>query len=81
MTPRTPSATIIRSCEKGDLPRLMERVMRRPSVALGISRGIDSIEFRQSQPRGDEMVTPTGIEPVLQPWSRNSLCFQRCLPE
>ena len=29
--------------------------------------------YRQSQPLGDEMVTPTGIEPVLQPWKNITL--------
>ena len=33
-----------------------------PPAALGASRGVDSIEFRQSQPLGDEMVTPTGLQ-------------------
>jgi len=58
MTPRTPSATIIRNCEKRDMPRLMQR----PYVALGASRGIDYIDIRRSQPLGDEMVTPTGAK-------------------
>ncbi len=67
MTPRTPSATIIRSCDKHDLPRSTEYGMRRRLQHWAPREALILLIYRQSQPLGDEMVTPTGIEPVLQP--------------